>query len=88
MLLATSPLYIMLDGRWHSVLGIVTCYGLGGLGINFYWGEIFCAHPDSQEAHPPSCTTDIRSFTAVKLLGCDAEHPLPSSPEVANGLNL
>jgi len=31
---------------------------------------------------------DIRSFPAVKLLGCDAEHPPPSSCEVANGLKL
>ena len=32
---------------WHSTVGIVTRYGLDGLGIESRWdGEIFCTRPD------------------------------------------
>jgi len=27
---------------WDSIVGIVTCYRLDGLGIKFWCGEIFC----------------------------------------------
>jgi hypothetical protein len=41
MQLASSPLHIMLNGSWNSVLGIVTSCGLHGLGIEFWWGQDF-----------------------------------------------
>jgi hypothetical protein len=36
-----------------SIVGIATCYGLDGPGIDPGGGEIFCTHPD-QPWGPPS----------------------------------
>ena len=56
MLLASSPLYVMLNGRCDSVLGIVTSYGLGGLGIEFCWGASFSVpiQTAKRPTHPPA----------------------------------
>jgi hypothetical protein len=40
-------------GSRDSVVGIVTCYGLEGPGIESRWGEIFRTYPDRLQG-PPS----------------------------------
>jgi len=27
---------------WDSIVGMATCYRQAGVGIEFWWGEIFC----------------------------------------------
>jgi hypothetical protein len=38
----------------NSIVGTVTCYGLGILGIRSWWNKIFCIHPDQPWAPPAS----------------------------------
>ena len=58
-------LSISLRGQDSSV-GIVTPYGLDGLGIDFWWGEIFRTCPDWSWA---SCTMGTRSLSGGKEAG-------------------
>jgi hypothetical protein len=49
---------------WDSVVGIVTCYGLDGQGIESWWGARFSATiQTSPGSHPGSCTVDTSSLS-------------------------
>ena len=50
-----------------SIIGIVTGYGLDGLGIESRWGVSFSAPIQTcPGAHPASCTMGPGSFPGVK----------------------
>ena len=58
-----------------SSVGIATCYGLDGPGIESRWVLKFSAHLQTGPvAQPASCTGGTRSFPGVK-------QPTPSSVE-------
>jgi len=53
-------------GRDSSV-GIATCYGLDGPGIESWWGARFSAHVQTGPgAHPAFCKIGTGSFPAVQ----------------------
>jgi len=75
----------VLAGR-HSSVGIATGYGLDGPGIESRWGRDF-PHP----SRPTLCLlyNGYRfSFPGVKRLGRGFNHPLPSSAEVKESVDL
>ena len=77
-----------LVGRDSSV-GIVTRYGLDGPGIESWWGARFSAPVQTGPgAHPASCTMDTGSCLGVKRPGRRVDHPLPSSAEVKERVEL
>jgi hypothetical protein len=59
-------------GRDSSV-GITTCYGLDGPGIESRWGVRYSA--PVPEAHSVSCTMGTGSFPGVKRPGRGVDHP-------------
>ena len=75
-------------GRDSSV-GIATRYGLGGPGIESRWWRDF-PRPSrpAPGAHPASCTMGTGSFAGVKRPGRGVDHPLPSSAEVEERVEL
>ena len=75
-------------GRDSSV-GIATCHGLDGPGIESRWGARFSAPVRTGHgAHPASCTTGTRSFPGVKRPGRGIEHLPPFSAEVKERVEL
>jgi hypothetical protein len=71
-----SVVTLVRRGRDSSV-GIATCYGLDGPGIEFRWGRDF-PHPSR-----PALYNGFRvCFLGVKLPGRGVDHPPPSSAEV------
>ena len=57
----------MLYGGPVSVVGIATCYGLDGPGIESRWGARFSASVQTgPAAHPASCKMATGSFPGVK----------------------
>ena len=48
----------MLEGR-NNIVGIATCYRLGGAGIESRWGEIFCTRSDRPWG-PPSLLFNVQ----------------------------
>jgi hypothetical protein len=68
----------------HYTVGIATCYGLDGPGIESRWGEIFRTCPDRRWAHPASYTMGA----GVKRQGRCVNHPPPSSAEVKERVEL
>jgi hypothetical protein len=62
---------------WGSVVGIVTGYRLDDLGLESWWGEIFCTCPDSLRYSGYRV-----SFPGIKHLGCGINHLSSSSYEV------
>jgi len=64
-----------------SVVGIATCYGLDGLGIESRWGARFSAPVQTGPgAHPSSCTVGAVAFPGGKERpGRDADPSPPSS---------
>jgi hypothetical protein len=65
---------------WDSIVGIATRYWLDTPGIEFWWWRDFCTCPDPRPgAHSASCTWVAGLFPSAKLLGCDIDHPPPSS---------
>jgi hypothetical protein len=75
----------LLSVGWCSVVSIVTCYGLDGLGIKFGGrggDEIFCFCPDQPWGSPASSTVGTESFPERKWLGYGIDHPPPSHTEV------
>jgi hypothetical protein len=58
-------------------------------GSNPSCGEIFCTHPDWPWG-PPSLLYNVYqvSFLGVKRPGCGVDHPLPSSAEVKERVEL
>jgi hypothetical protein len=72
-----------------SSVGMATSYGLDGPVIESRWGVIFSAPVQtSPGAHPASYTMGTGSFPGVKRPGRDADHPLPSSSEVKERVEL
>jgi hypothetical protein len=67
-----------------SSVGIATDYGLGGPGIESWWGRDFFHVQTDPGTHPASCTVGTGSFPGVKRPGRDADHPPSSSAEVEN----
>ena len=75
-------------GRDSSV-GIATCYGLDGPGIESRWGAGFSAPVQTAPgAYPASYTMGTRSFPGVKRTGRGVDHPPPSSAEVTERAEL
>jgi len=75
-------------GRDGSV-GIVTHYGLDGLGSGPRRGRIFRAHPDLLWGPPSLLYIRYRvSFPGIKWLGRDVDHPPPSSTKVKERVEL
>ena len=68
----------------ESVSGIVTCYGLGGRGIESRWGRDFSALVQTgPAAHPVSCTMGYRVFPGRGMRpGRGVDHPPPSSVQL------
>jgi hypothetical protein len=65
--------------------GIATDYVLNASGIESWLGASFLTHvQNGPGAHPASCTMGTGSFPGVKQPERGADHPPPSSDEVAN----
>ena len=63
--------------------------GSGRCGDRMLAGAIFTVYVQiCHEAYSTTCTMGIGSFRGKKRPGRGAGHPLPSSAEVANGLEL
>ena len=61
---------------WDRSVGIATCYGLDGPGIETRWGARFSTPiQTSPGAHPASRTVGTGSFQGVKRPGRGADHP-------------
>jgi hypothetical protein len=61
-----SPSYTVFVGR-DAAVGIATCYGLNGPGIEFRWGARFSAPVHTGPgAHPASYSMGTGSFPGVK----------------------
>ena len=74
-------------GSQGSAVGTATRYGLDRLGIESWWGKIFCTYPLAPR--PTSLLYNgYRVFPRVKRLEHGADHPLHSSTKVANGWKL
>jgi hypothetical protein len=55
---------------WDSIVGIVTCYGLDGLGIESQWGARFFAPVQTGPgAHPASYTMGTGSLSQGRAAG-------------------
>ena len=67
--------------RDNSV-GIATCYGLDGAGIESHWPRFSAPVQTDPEAHPSSYTMGTGSFPEVERPGRGGDHPPPSSAEV------
>ena len=77
-------------GRDSSV-GIATCYGLGGPGIESRWGARFSASAQTVPGgHPASYsyTMCTGSSPGVKRPGRGVDHPTPSSAKVEERVEL
>jgi hypothetical protein len=72
-----------------SSVGIATGYGLGGPGIECRWGEVFRVCPYRPWGPPNLLYNGYRvSFPEVKRPGRGVNHPLPSSAEVKERVEL
>jgi hypothetical protein len=72
-----------------STVGIATCYGLDGPGIESQWRARFSAPVRTGPgAHPASCTMGTGSFPGVRRPGREVYHPPPSSAEVKERVEL
>jgi hypothetical protein len=73
----------MFAGRDSSV-GIVTCYGLDGAGIEFRRGGVRFSAPvqTGPGAHPASYTMGTESFSGVKRPGRGVDHPPHLAPRI------
>jgi len=75
-------------GRDSSV-GIATCYGLDGLGIESRCGARFSASVQTgPEHHPASYTMGTGSLPVVKRPGRGVDHTPPSGAEVKERVEL
>jgi len=71
-----------ISGRDSSV-GIATRYGLGGPGIESWWGARFSAPVQTGPgAHPASYIMDTEVFPGVKWPGHLVDHPPLSRAKV------
>jgi hypothetical protein len=73
-----------------SVVVIATRYGLDGPVIETRWGggEISAPFQSGRGAHPDAGTMGTGSFPGVKRPGRDVAHPLSSSAEVKERVEL
>ena len=69
------PSYMYPNRGRHSAVGIVTLYGLEGLGIESRWGEIFRTRPDQPWGPPSLLYNGYRVFPGGKVAGACIEHP-------------
>jgi hypothetical protein len=70
-------------------VGIATRYGLDGPGIESRWGARFPAHlHTAPEALAASCAIRTGYFPGVKEPGRGVDHPLTSSGEVEERVEL
>jgi len=75
-------------GRDSSV-GIVTCHGLDGPGIESRWGARFSTPVQAGPgAYPTSYTMGTGSLQGVKRPGRGVDHPPPSGAEVKERVQL
>ena len=73
----------------YTSVGIATHYGLDGPGIESLVGETFSAPVQTGPgAHPASYTMRTGSFPGVNWPGRGVDHPLPSSAEVGEKIEL
>ena len=70
-----------------SVASIETRYEPDGRGSNPGGGKIFC-NRTGPGAYPVSCTMGSRAFPGIKRPGIVVDHPLPSSSEVKEKVEL
>ena len=72
-----------------SSVGIATCYGLDGPGIESRCGARFSASVQTGPGHhPASYTMGTESFPVVKRPGPGVDHPPPSSAEIKERVEL
>ena len=72
-----------------SLVGIPTSYGLDGLGIKSRWGARFSAPVQTVPGdHTASYTTGTGDFSGVKRPGRGVDHPVPSSAEIKERVEL
>ena len=72
-----------------SAVGIATCYGLDGPGIESRWVARFSAPVQTGSgAHPASYAVGTRSFQGAKRPGCGVGYPPPSSAEIKERVKL
>jgi len=68
-----------------SSVGIVTCYGMDGPGIESRWGARFSTLVQTDRGtHPASYTTGTGSFAGVKRPGSGVDHPPQLTPRLKN----
>ena len=67
-----------------SAVGIATCYGLDGPGIESRWGGAKFSAPvqTGPGAHPASCTIGTDSFPGIKRPGFGFDHPPHLAPSL------
>jgi len=81
---ADLPTILGLD----SSVGIATCYGLDGTGIEYWWGRDFPL-PSRPALGPTQLPTrGYLLFPVGKAAGEWPDHPLPSSAEVKERVEL
>ena len=72
-------------GGGHSIVGIATCHGLDGPGIESRWGR---ASPHLCRPAPGPTQPRIEWVQGVKRSGRGVNHPPPSSAEVKERVEL
>jgi hypothetical protein len=72
---------------WNGSAGTATHYGLGGQ-IESAGGVRFFATIQTGPGPPSLLYNRYRVFPGVKQLGCAIDHPLPSSAEVNETVDL
>ena len=83
---STRYLYIILDQ--YSVVVIATPYGLGGQGIESWWGWCFL-HPFRPALRPtPPPKQRVRFFPRGRAVRRGANHPTPSIAQVKERVEL
>ena len=86
-----SSIFMSLSFLWDPDIsvGIATCYGLDGPGIESQWGARFSAPVQTGSgSHPASYTMGTGSFPGVKRPGGGVGHPPPSSADVKERVEL
>jgi hypothetical protein len=76
-----------IEGRYSSV-GIATCYGLDGSGIESRWAEIFCTCPDRLWDPPSPTYNEYRVFPEGKTVELWLWPPTTSRAEVKESVDL
>ena len=72
---------------WNSSVGIATCYGLDGPGIESRWGQDF-PHPFRPTLRPSLLYNGYRVFLGGKSTGRGVDHSPPSIADVKERTEL